>query len=360
MFKSKRMKFGLIGGGMAGPLSAGALNDIKEAELVAFADIKEDVCKNFCKKYNIKDWYTDYKEILQRDDIDAVYIATPPYLHEEMVVSAAKAGKHVMCEKPIAINLLEADRMIQACEEANVTFGVIVMCRYYDAAEKIKKALDEKRLGKILLVTLTGKSFRNDEYYASGAWRGMWKGEGGGSLMSQTIHFIDLMLYFIGEVDSLSGSYMTTIHKDIEVDDMAVAQFKFKNGAIGVLDSSTAVIPGYPRILAIHGEKGTIIMDEDKIKEWKVEGMNEEDFISKDKEAAKTITRAGYVETEFHRRQLLDFMKAIVEGKKQRFDATDERIGIELIRAIYQSGDTGKEVKFPVIDREEYGKETRM
>ena len=357
---SKKMRFGLIGGGLAGPLSAGALNDIKEAELVAMADIKEDACKSFCKKYNIKDWYTDYKEMLKRDDIDAVCIATPPSLHEEMVVNAAKAGKHIMCEKPIAINLLEADRMIKACEEANVTFAVIVMCRYYDAAEKIKKALDEKRLGKILLVTLTGKSFRNDGYYASGAWRGMWKGEGGGSLMSQTIHFIDLMVHFIGRLDSLSGQYMTTIHKDIEVDDMATAQFKFKCGAIGVLDSSTAVTPGYPRILAIHGEKGTIIMEEDKITEWKVEGMNEEDFLTKNKKVANTITKPGFVDTTFHRLQFLDFIKAINEGKKQRFDATEERVGVELIIAIYQSSDTGKQVKFPVIDKEEYGKETRM
>jgi len=356
----KKMRFGLIGGGLAGPLSAGALNDIKEAELVALADIKEDVCINFCKKYNIKDWYTDYKEILKRDDIDAVCIATPLDLHEEMVVNAAKAGKHVMCEKAIARNVLEADRMIKACKEANVTFGVIVICRYFDAAEKIKKALDEKRLGKILLVTLTGKSFRSDEYYASGAWRGTWKGEGGGGLMSQTIHFIDLMLYFIGEVDSLSGRYMTTIHKDIEVDDMAVAQFKFKNGAIGALDSSTAVRPGYPRTLAIHGEKGTIILEEHNIKEWKVEGMNEEEFIPKKKEVSKTITKPGFVDTTLHRLQLLDFIKAISEGKEQRFDGTDGRIALELIRAIYQSGDTGKEIKFPVIDSVEYGKETRM
>jgi len=356
----KKMRFGLIGGGLAGPLSAGALNDIKEAELVAMTDIKEDVCKSFCEKYNIKDWYTDYEEMLKRDDIDAVCIATPPNLHEEMVVNAAKAGKHIMCEKPIAINLLEADRMIKACEDANVTLGVIVMVRYYNAAEKIKKALDEKRLGKILLVTLTGKSYRSDDYYAAGAWRGTWKGEGGGGLMSQTIHFIDLMLHFIGEVENLSGQYMTTIHKDIEVDDMATAQFKFKNGAIGVLDSSTAVTPGYPRTLAIHGEKGTIIMEEDNIKEWKVEGMKEEEFIPKKIEVAKTITKPGYLDTTFHRLQLLDFIKAIVEGKKQRFDGTEGLIALEFIRAIYQSGDTGKEVKFPVIDREEYGKETRI
>ena len=126
------------------------------------------------------------------------------------------------------------------------------------------------------------------------------------------------------------------------------------------MDSSTAVRPGYPRTLAIHGEKGSIILEEHNIKEWKVEGMDEEEFIPKVKEVSKTITKPGFVDTTLHRLQLLDFIKAIAEGKKQRFDGTEGRIALEFIRAIYQSGDTGKIVKFPVIDREEYGKETRM
>lgn len=353
----KKLRFGLVGGGMAGPLSAGALKDLEEAELVAFADINEDVCKEFTKKYDIKDYYTDYKEMLKREDIDAVCIATPPFLHEEMVINAAKAGKHVMCEKPIAINLLQADRMIKACEEANVTFGVIFMYRFMDQAKLIKKAIDEGKLGRIISVDCIGKSYRSDEYYASGAWRGTWKGEGGGSLISQTIHFIDLMLYFIGEVESLSGTYMTTIHRDIEVDDMACAQFKFKNGAIGTVVSSTAITPGYPRRLEIHGEKGTIILKEEEIIEWKVEGMNEDDYLTKEKiDSGDTTTKAGFVNTEYHRRQLKDFIEAIKEGRKPKVDGVEARRTLEFIRAIYQSCDKNEIVKFPIEDKEEYGK----
>ena len=120
-----KIRFGIIGGGMAGPLNAGALRDIPEAEVVAFCDVKEDVAKEFSKEYNIPSYYTDYKEMLKRDDIDAVCVVTPPFLHEQMVVDCAKAGKHVMCEKPISVDCNAADRMIAACKEAGVKFGVI-------------------------------------------------------------------------------------------------------------------------------------------------------------------------------------------------------------------------------------------
>jgi predicted dehydrogenase len=264
-----KIRFGIIGGGMAGPLNAGALRDIPEAEVVAFCDVKEDVAKEFSKEYNIPSYYTDYKEMLKRDDIDAVCVVTPPFLHEQMVVDCAKAGKHVMCEKPISVDCNAADRMIAACKEAGVKFGVIFMYRFMDQAQLIKKALDEGKLGKLLSVDCSGKCFRSDEYYASGAWRGTWKGEGGGSLISQTVHFIDLMLYLVGDVERLTGNYMTTLHPDIEVDDVANAIFKFKNGALGSLVSSSAVRPGYPRHIEIHGEKGTIkIVEEEKVDDF--------------------------------------------------------------------------------------------
>ena len=352
-----KIRFGIIGGGMAGPLNAGALRDIPEAEIVAFADVKEDVCKEFCAKYNIKDWYTDYKEILKREDIDAVCVVTPPFLHEEMVVNAAKAGKHVMSEKPIAVNLIQADRMIRACEEANVKFGVIFMYRFMDQAVTIKKAIDEGKLGKLIAVDCSGKCFRSDEYYASGAWRGTWKGEGGGSLISQTVHFIDLMLFLIGDVQSLSGNYMTTVHDDIEVDDMASAHFKFRNGALGTITSASSVRPRYPRYLEIHGEKGTIKIVEEEIVEWKVDGMNEEDYLTKTKiDSGDTSSKAGYVATENHRRQLTDFIQAIKEDRKPKIDGYEARKTLEFIRSIYQSGDLEKWVEFPIIDKEEFGK----
>ena len=354
-----KIRFGIIGGGMAGPLNAGALRDIPEAEVVAFCDVKEDVAKEFSKEYNIPSYYTDYKEMLKRDDIDAVCVVTPPFLHEQMVVDCAKAGKHVMCEKPISVDCNAADRMIAACKEAGVKFGVIFMYRFMDQAQLIKKALDEGKLGKLLSVDCSGKCFRSDEYNASGAWRGTWKGEGGGSLISQTVHFIDLMLYLVGDVERLTGNYMTTLHPDIEVDDVANAIFKFKNGALGSLVSSSAVRPGYPRHIEIHGEKGTIKIVEEEIVEWKVEGMNEDDYLTKVKvDSGDTATGAGYVATENHRRQLTDFIHAIKEDREPMVDGVEGRRTLEFIRAIYQSSDLGKEVHFPIQEDEKYGKKT--
>lgn len=353
----KKIRFGVIGGGMAGPLSLGALRDIPDAEIVAFCTRREEEAKAFCKEYSIPNCYTDYQELLKRDDIDAVCVVTPPFLHEQMVVDAAKAGKHVMCEKPISVDCNAADRMIKACKDAGVKFGVIFMYRFMDQAQRIKKALDEGKLGKLLSVDCSGKCFRSDEYYASGAWRGTWKGEGGGSLISQTVHFIDLMLYLVGDVESLSGQYMTTLHSDIEVDDVANAIFKFKNGALGSLTSSSAVRPGYPRYIEIHGEKGTIKIVEEEIVEWKVDGMNEDDYLTKEKvDSGDTATGAGYVATENHRRQLADFIRAIQEDGTPMVDGQEARRTLEFIRAIYQSCDKGEPVKFPIQDDEKYGK----
>lgn len=177
-------------------------------------------------------------------------------------------------------------------------------------------------------------------------------------MISQTVHFIDLMLYLVGDVESLSGQYMTTVHPDIEVDDAADAIFKFRNGAIGTLQSATAVRPGYPRHIEIHGEKGTIKIVEEQITEWKVDGMNEADYLTEFVDSGDTSKGAGYVATENHRRQLTDFIEAIREDRAPMVDGREGRRTLEFIRAIYQSSDTGKRVTFPIQDKEEYGKKT--
>lgn len=346
-----KIRFALIGGGMAGPLSANAIKNIDNAEIIAFCDVNEAVCQQYKKEYQIPYIYTDYKEMLKNDEIDVVCVITPPFLHEQMVTDIAKSKKHIICEKPIATNLIEADNMIAVCEKEGITLGVIFMYRFMKQALIIKDALDSGKIGRLLSVDCIGKSFRSDEYYASGKWRGTWSGEGGGSLISQTVHFIDLMLFIAGDVESLSGDYMTTIHDDIEVDDMANAIFKFKNGAIGSVVSSTAIRPGYPRRLEIHGEKGTIILEEEKIIQWKIEGMNEDDYLTKEIiDSGDTATKAGYVNYELHKLQIEDFIEAIRNNRKPKIDGQEGRRALEFIRAIYISGMTGKKVQFPVED----------
>lgn len=342
---------------MAGPLTADALMAIDEVEFTAFCDIQEELFPLYREKYGVRHCYKEYRELLERDDIDVVCIATPPFHHQEAVLHASKKGKHIILEKPIARTLTEADVMIRACEEAGVQLGVIFMYRFMDAAVTIKEALEQGVLGRILSATCSGKSYRDDTYYAQANWRGTWWGEGGGSLISQTIHFLDLLLYFLGDVDSVWGQYRTAVHQEIEVDDLALASLTFKSGALANVVSSTAIKPGYPRRLEIHGEKGSIILEEEEIVEWKVEGMEEDRYVQKvDGDSGDTATKAGYVNSEYHRRQILDFLTALKGGGSPLVDGWEGRRVLEVIRGIYQSGDKGTTIQFPVQDDQTYGK----
>jgi len=353
----QRIRVGLVGGGMAGPYfgkSFRALSD--RVEFVAFADVREEVAREFAREYGAKYFYTDYRRILDRKDVDAFFVATPPYLHKEMVVAAAQAGKHVLTEKPLALNLIEADEMIQACDQAGVRLGCIFMYRFMDTARKIKRAVEGKWLGKLVLGSCVAKFYRTEEYYRSGPWRGKWVGEGGGALMSQAIHTIDLLIWIMGEVDSLAGHYATMTH-DIEVDDVAVATLRFKNGALGTIEGATATKPGYPRRLEIHGERGTIQLLDDDIRIWDVEGMDPAEFLSGEKrDLGNTYSMPGYASHENHMLQITDFLDAIVEGRTPLVDGREGRRALEVIRAIYQSSDTGRVIKFPVVDDRSYGR----
>ena len=187
-------------------------------------------------------------------------------------------------------------------------------------------------------------------------WRGTWQGEGGGSLISQTIHFIDLLIYFLGNVDSINGDYRTAIHPNIEVDDLAVANLTMENGAIANIFSSTAIQPGYPRRLEIHGEKGSIILEEEKIIDWKVEGMDEEMFLTKEeKDSGDTSSKAGFINSEYHRQQIQDFIISLEENKVPMIDGYEGRRTLEVIRGIYQSNDLNKEVVLPIKDNNKFG-----
>lgn len=356
----EKIRVGLVGGGMAGPYfgrSFQALSD--RVEFVAFADIKEEVAREFAQRYGAKHYYTDYRRILDRKDVDAFFVATPPYLHKEMVIAAAQAGKHVLTEKPLALNLIEADEMIQACEQAGVKLGCIFMYRFMETACKIKRAVDEGWLGKLVLGSCVAKFYRTDEYYRMAPWRGKWWGEGGGCLMSQAIHTIDLLVWIMGEVDSLAGYYATMAH-DIEVDDVAVATLRFKSGALGTIEAATAAKPGYPRRLEIHGERGTAQLFDDDIRIWDVEGMDPAQFLSKEKkDLGNTYSMPGYASHENHMLQIADFLDAIVEDRTPRVDGREGRRALEVIRAIYQSCDTGRVIKFPVVDDPSYGRPRR-
>ena len=336
------MRVGLIGAGLAGPLFGGALKAHPAgARLVAVATRHESSAEEAATKWGARRWYTDWRQLLAEPDIDAVCIATPTGTHAEIAIAAAAAGKHVLTEKPMASSTAEADAMIAACDKAGVTLGVIYMYRFMEPAVKMKRALDEGLIGRITLAVCTSKSLRDQAYYESGEWRGNWAGEGGGSLMTQTSHTIDLLVWMVGEVSNVAGFWTTTPMHRIEVDDMAVASIRFAGGALGTIVSSTAITPPEDRTLTIYGESGTIGLVGDRLSQWDVPGGPDSEARELLAEGAPdrgdTAGTPYYVDSELHRRRIEDFVVAIETGRRPSIDGQEGRRSLAVIEAIYRS-----------------------
>lgn len=343
--------FGIIGGGMVGPYHAEAIRMIPEAKLVAVATSQKDTARRFAEKVQVDSWYADYRELLKRDDIQVVNICTPPYLHEEMVLAAAEAGKHVLVEKPIAINLRQADTMIDACRRAGVKLGVIFQYRFSEAAQKLKKALEASLLGRLFLGDVYVKWFRTGEYYRSASWRGLWSKEGGGALINQSIHAIDLLQWFLGPVEWVEGICQTVRHR-IEVEDLGLALLRFRNGAVGVIEGSTALYPGFPQKIELHGEKGSVVLEGDRIALWKLQDVAEPaDLPQKEGVLDTSFSPTAGFSPEYHRRQIQDFLEALRDQRLPLVDGVEGRKALEIVRAIYLSSQNGARVFFPVQER---------
>jgi UDP-N-acetyl-2-amino-2-deoxyglucuronate dehydrogenase len=347
------VRFGLIGAGLAGPLFGGALRERpRGAQLWAVATRHDDSARAFAERYGVPHRYTNWRELIADPEVDAVCIATPTGTHAEVAIAAARAGKHVLSEKPMAATLAEADTMIAACEANGVTLGVIFMYRFMDTALKMKEAIDSGRIGTPILGECIGRFLRSQEYYDSGDWRGTWKGEGGGSLMSQTSHTLDLLIWMLGDVEQLAGFYTTTQTHEIETDDLAVASLKFRGGALGSIISSTAIRPPSDRVLTIHGERGTVGLVGDRLARWHVDGEPDREAEAMLRatipDRGDTAAKAGYADSELHRRQIEDFVAAIEGGRRPKVDAAEGRRTLEVMRALYLSSDRGSVVTFPV------------
>jgi len=351
-FSSQKIGFGIIGGGAIGPFHAEAITNLPNTQIIGVCDKVEARAKDLAEKYNINMWCTDYHKLLENKDIDVVNLCLPPFLNEEITLAAAEAGKHIIVEKPMAINITQADNMIAACRKAKVKLGVIFPCRFSKDIQLIKNTIDEGKLGKLFMGSAYTKWFRTKEYYEIGAWRKTWAEQGGGALINQAIHAIDLLQWFMGPVDSLYGFMDTVAHK-IEVEDVVVAALRFKNGAMGVIEGSTAVYPGFPRRLEICGKKGSIVLKVDDIELWaimgskiKIRGSLKEDYI--DKRVGDASSGPVYLSPEHHGLQIKDFIEAIREYREPLVNGEEGRKAIEIIKAIYKSAKSGKEVKFPL------------
>lgn len=334
--------FGIVGGGMIGAVQAAAIEQITGAKLVAVCGRDKARTAEFAAKFGCTD-YTDYERFLHHPGLQIVNICTPSGTHAELGIRAAEAGKHVLTEKPIETTLEKADALIAACDRAGVKLGVIFQSRFLPAVQRIKQAVDEGRLGKLMLGDALVKWYRAPEYYAPGTWRGTLKMDGGGALINQAIHTVDLLRWIMGPVESAFAMKSALRYPHIEAEDTLVGTVKFQNGALGMIQATTSAKPGFKRRLEISGERGTVILDGDAISVWAIDG--EDSSLGEAEQLTDGSANPAAISNEGHRRQIEDMMQAVLENRAPMIDGHEGRKSLELVVALYAAANEGKPVK---------------
>ncbi len=336
---------GIVGCGMIANFHAKAIKDAQGAALVGCTSRNPEGAAEFAKTHGCKS-FASLEEMLADPEIDAITICSPSGAHLDPALAAAKAGKHVMVEKPLEITTQRCDQIIKACEEAGVKLAVTFQSRFHESSQLMKKAVDDGRFGTVTMGDAYVKWYRSQEYYDSGAWRGTWSLDGGGALMNQAIHSVDLLLWLMGPVDQISAMTATMTHERIEVEDVAVANLKFKSGALGVIEATTTAYPGALKRIEVSGAKGTAVLEEEDIHTWQFEDETDEDAAIRERMAGKTDTGGGAADPAAighhgHTMVFEDFVQAINNDTQPLINGHEGRRSVEVICAIYESAKTG-------------------
>ncbi len=340
---------GVVGCGMIANFHARAIKDAPGAELVACTSSRREKAQAFAEEHG-GTAADSLQAMLADPQVDAITICTPSGLHLEPALAAAAAGKHVFVEKPLEITVERCDEIIEACKQANVRLGVAFQSRFYESSQVIKAAVDQGRFGVVTLADAYIKWYRSQEYYDSGAWRGTWKLDGGGALMNQAIHTVDLLAWIMGPVTEVSALAGTLAHERIEVEDVAVATVRFASGALGVIEATTASFPGSLKRIEITGSRGSATLEEEDIKVWDFADALADDQRIRDELGAKTKTGGGASDPAAighhgHTMLFSDFVKAIQAGSEPAVCGREGRRSVEIICAIYESAKTGLPVR---------------
>lgn len=339
----KKVAYAILGCGSIGKLHAEVINRLPNGYIAAVCSRKTEITAAMAEKYGCKQYKT-YDELLQDEEIDVVAVCLPSGMHYEAVLACAKAKKHIICEKPIDVTVEKGKEMVDACKENGVTFGVILQHRFDKAALALEEVIAEGLFGRLLWGATRTIWFRDDKYYGVGA-RGTWEADGGGALMIQAIHYIDLMFKYFGKVKSVNGKCRTMRHHNIEVEDVGVANVEFKNGCVGTIEGSTACYPGLYAELCIFGEKGTAIIRNDHLMFYQLDSGKDERLEAViDMEKAMSQHLDASISDESHYRQYEDFTQAILDGTEPAVTGEKALHSLEVITAIYKSSDEKKEV----------------
>ncbi|GAA2678456.1 Gfo/Idh/MocA family protein [Nonomuraea recticatena] len=326
------MRFGIVGCGVIGALHARLIAAMDgTAELVAVADTDLERASRLAAEHGV-DAHGDLAELYARQDVDAVVVCVPSGLHAEAAVPALRAGKHVVIEKPIDITLEAADRIIAAERESGRTVTVISQRRFEPSFLRLKAAIEAGELGRLTSGAAEVTLWRPQSYYDSGGWRGTWALDGGGALMNQGVHVVDLMLALLGPAAEVSAYAGLLAHEGIEVEDTAVAAVRFAGGALGRLFATTAAHGGASVRVSVHGDRGHAVVENEVLVSFKV---GEED-------RTEPGQRLG---AQAHHLQLADFVSAVAEGRAPEVTSADGRAALALVLAVYESARSGGPVK---------------
>ena len=367
-----KVGLGIVGTGGIANMHAAAVTHLENAQLVAVCDVIEERAKAFAEKYGAPKYYTDSQEFFGDPDVQAALVCTPHKAHCPLAIQAAEARVHVMVEKPLSVDLAEADRAIEAADKAGIKFGVIFQRRFWPAAQRAHKAIADGKLGRIILGDCIVKWWRPREYYARDAWRGSWDAEGGGVMVNQAVHAIDMYQWLMGPVDTVYGLWGNLSHPYIEVEDVAIGALRFKNGALGVIETTVSTKPQLGSRVSIHGYNGASISVLEH-PEGRA-GINDIWTVPGEEEEAARILAAAQAEPEwmfqgmgpggsgglgepaapseyrltYHGLQIKDFVEAIIEDRDPAVTGVEGRKAVEIIMAIYESGRRGQPVKLPL------------
>jgi predicted dehydrogenase len=342
------LRFGIVGCGMIANFHAAAIRDCPATELVGCTSRNSQTAKDFADKHHCQ-VYSSLDAMLDDPQIQAVSICSPSGAHLDPAVKAAAAGRHVVVEKPLEITTERCDRIIAACDAGGVQLGVTFQSRFYRSSELLKNAVDTGRFGTITLGDAYVKWFRSQEYYDSGAWRGTWDLDGGGALMNQAIHSVDLLLWIMGPVKTVSAMVETATHQRIEVEDVAVATLRFARGALGVIEATTTAFPGALKKIEISGSAGSVVLEEEDLIQWQFDHENPIDQEIRDSMRGQTKTGGGAADPSaigHHGHQMFfeDFATAVQQNRAPSIDGQQGRMSVQLIEAIYRSAREGRPI----------------
>jgi predicted dehydrogenase len=338
-------RIGVLGTGNISGTHARAAAEIPGVEVAAVYGRSRESAARIAEGYGAEA-YDDLDRFLRHPGLDVVLVGSPSGLHGEHGIAAARAGHHVLVEKPLEITPARAEEMIAAADGAGVRLGVFFQNRTMPEIAWLKRLVDSGGMGRVFLAAAQVKWYRPPEYYGGSRWRGTWALDGGGALMNQAIHTVDLLLWMLGDVRDVHARALTALH-DIEVEDTVVATLQFASGAVATLEATTAAYPGYPRRMELTGTEGTVVLEHDQIRDLDLRTPPAEPLPREEADSTASASSPIVSDVRGHRRVIEDFLHAIETGEAPLCDGPEGRRSVEVVDAVYRSARSGLPVALP-------------